>query len=117
MTIHEHTRVRSIDPAPAAPGATSPGALTRLRTGAGGTLDAARVVLAAGAWAASLPEFSRRMFVVASDVIATRRAPERLDAIGWRTVPRSATRRCASSTTSAAPTAASSSAAAAAPSR
>lgn len=83
VTIHEHTRVRSIDPAPAAPGAASPGALTRLTTGAGGTLDAARVVLAAGAWAASLPEFSRRMFVVASDVIATRRAPERLDAIGW----------------------------------
>jgi glycine/D-amino acid oxidase-like deaminating enzyme len=87
VRIHEHTRVRAIEPGAAGAGtagAGAPGALTRLRAAGGGTVDAARVVLAAGAWAAALPEFSRRMFVVASDVIATRRAPDRLDAIGWR---------------------------------
>ncbi|HST41547.1 MAG TPA: FAD-dependent oxidoreductase [Conexibacter sp.] len=78
VRIHEHTRVRAIEPGPGASGA-----VTRVVTEAGATLDAARVVLASGAWAAALPEFANRMFVVASDVIATRRAAERLDAIGW----------------------------------
>lgn len=73
VRIHEHTRVEAIEP----------GAVTRVRAAGGGSVEAARVVLASGAWAAGMPEFSRRMFVVASDVIATRRAPERLDAIGW----------------------------------
>ena len=87
VRIHERTPVRAIEPGAAgagAVGAGAPGAVTRLRAAGGATLDAARVVLAAGAWAAALPELARRIFVVASDVIATRRAPERLDAIGWR---------------------------------
>lgn len=86
VRVFEHTRVAAIEPGAAGAGtvgAGAPGSVTRLRAASGATLDAARVVLASGAWAAALPEFSRRMFVVASDVVATRRAPERLDAIGW----------------------------------
>lgn len=86
VRIHEHTRVSAIEPggaAGAAGAARAPGAVTRVLAAGGGSVEAARVVLASGAWAAALPAFRRRMFVVASDVIATRRAPERLDAIGW----------------------------------
>lgn len=48
-----------------------------------GTVEADRVVLAINAWAAALPELRRSLVVVASDVVATSRVPERLDALGW----------------------------------
>lgn len=49
----------------------------------GGAVLAERVVLAAGAWMASMPEFVRRIFVVGSTLVATVRSPDRLAAIGW----------------------------------
>jgi glycine/D-amino acid oxidase-like deaminating enzyme len=70
VRVHEHTDVVAIEPG------------ARVRT-EGGHVDAGRVVLATGAWSAALPEFARRLFVVASDVVATRAVPDRLDALGW----------------------------------
>ena len=48
-----------------------------------GQLSANRLVLAINAWAAQLDEFKRSLVVVASDVIATDRVPDRLSEIGW----------------------------------
>jgi putative aminophosphonate oxidoreductase len=48
-----------------------------------GTLTATKVVLALNAWAAALPELRRALVVIASDVVATAPAPERLAEIGW----------------------------------
>jgi glycine/D-amino acid oxidase-like deaminating enzyme len=72
VTIHEHTPVRGIRRA---------GNLELQTPGA--TLTASRVVLATGAWASALPQLSRRIFVVASDIVATAPSPERLEEIGW----------------------------------
>ena len=47
-----------------------------------GTLTATKVVLAMNAWGARFPELRRAIFVVASDIIATAAAPERLTKIG-----------------------------------
>jgi glycine/D-amino acid oxidase-like deaminating enzyme len=65
-------------------------ALRELQTGGApvlttshGTLRADHVVLAISAWAAGLPAARKSLVVVASDVIATEPAPDRLDAIGW----------------------------------
>ncbi len=54
----------------------------RLHT-AGGAVSADRVVVATGAWAARLRELRRSVAVIASDVVATAPAPERLHALGW----------------------------------
>src|SRR5947207_4617381 len=48
-----------------------------------GTVTAPKVVLALNAWAAALPELSRAVVVIASDIVATAPAPDRLHAIGW----------------------------------
>jgi putative aminophosphonate oxidoreductase len=50
---------------------------------AGGAVTAAKVVLALNAWAAALPEIRRSLVVIASDIVATAPAPERLEAIDW----------------------------------
>ncbi len=50
---------------------------------AGGTVTASKVVLALNAWAAALPELRRAVVVIASDIVATAPAPDRLEAIGW----------------------------------
>jgi glycine/D-amino acid oxidase-like deaminating enzyme len=48
-----------------------------------GSVQADKVVLALNAWGAALPELRRAVVVIASDIVATAPAPERLDAIGW----------------------------------
>jgi putative aminophosphonate oxidoreductase len=48
-----------------------------------GVVSASKVVLALNAWAAALPELRRFLVVIASDVVATAPAPDRLEAIGW----------------------------------
>ena len=48
-----------------------------------GVVSASKVVLALNAWAAALPELRRSLVVIASDVVATAPAPDRLEAIGW----------------------------------
>jgi putative aminophosphonate oxidoreductase len=48
-----------------------------------GTLTADRVVVATNAWAAALPELSRSIAVISSDIIATAPIPSRLIEIGW----------------------------------
>lgn len=60
-----------------------PGRQCELRT-AGGALKAEKVVLAANAWLAAVPELRRHLYVVASQVIATAPVPELLDRIGWK---------------------------------
>ena len=50
---------------------------------AGGVVEADRVVLAMNAWASPLADYRRFLVVVASDVIATPRIPERIAEIGW----------------------------------
>ncbi len=72
VTIHEQSPVLDI----------APGARCTLRT-ANGALTADKVVLAANAWLAALPELRRHLYVVSSQVIATAPAPEILDRIGW----------------------------------
>jgi glycine/D-amino acid oxidase-like deaminating enzyme len=72
VRVHEHTPVVAI----------GSGAAPIVRTPSG-QVTAARVVLATGAWAAAVPELARRLFVVGSDVVATRRIPERLVETGW----------------------------------
>jgi putative aminophosphonate oxidoreductase len=48
----------------------------------GGIVTAERVVLAMNAWLAQIGELSRSIFVLASDIVATERVPERLAEIG-----------------------------------
>jgi glycine/D-amino acid oxidase-like deaminating enzyme len=48
-----------------------------------GSLTAKKVVIATNAWAASMPEFRRRLAVVSSDIIATAPIPDKLEEIGW----------------------------------
>jgi glycine/D-amino acid oxidase-like deaminating enzyme len=52
---------------------------------AGGAVICDQVVVALNAWAARIPEIGRGLVVVASDVIATEPAPERLAEMGLRT--------------------------------
>jgi putative aminophosphonate oxidoreductase len=47
-------------------------------------VTAERVVIAAGAWSARLPELGRAFVTVASDIVITDPAPELLERIGWR---------------------------------
>ncbi|HEY1368135.1 MAG TPA: FAD-dependent oxidoreductase [Gaiellaceae bacterium] len=48
-----------------------------------GEVTATKVVLALNAWIAAVRELRRAVVVIASDVVATAPAPERLAAIGW----------------------------------
>ncbi len=50
---------------------------------AGGSVEAGKVVLAMNAWGSRLRELRRRVVVVASDMIATAAAPQRLAGIGF----------------------------------
>jgi putative aminophosphonate oxidoreductase len=50
---------------------------------AAGTLDADRLVIAMNAWAVGLPELSRSIAVISSDIVSTGPIPERLAQIGW----------------------------------
>jgi len=49
-----------------------------------GSIEAGRLVLAMNAWATRIPELRRSVVVVSGDLVATARAPERLQAIGFR---------------------------------
>lgn len=49
----------------------------------GGSVTADVVILALNAWAGGLRELSRSLAVVSSDLVATDRMPESLEAIGW----------------------------------
>ena len=59
-----------------------PGATPQIATGRG-VIKADRVVLAISAWAAGVAEARRSLVVIASDVIATDAAPERLASTGF----------------------------------
>ncbi len=72
VIIHEKTAVTAIEP----------GETCTLRTPQG-SLRAGRVVLAANAWLASVPQLSRYMYVVESQIVATEPVPELLRQIGW----------------------------------
>jgi glycine/D-amino acid oxidase-like deaminating enzyme len=48
-----------------------------------GTMTATKVVIGLNAWTASLPELRRALVVIASDIVATAPAPEKLAEIGW----------------------------------
>jgi len=48
-----------------------------------GSVTAEKVVIATNAWAAALPEFSRSIVVVSSDMIASQPVPDRLRNAGW----------------------------------
>jgi glycine/D-amino acid oxidase-like deaminating enzyme len=73
VIIHERTPIRDI----------VSGKTCTLRT-ARGAVRTERVVLAANAWLAALPELRRHLYVVGSQVIATAAIPDLLDRIGWR---------------------------------
>ncbi len=72
IVIHEQSPVIDI----------APGPRCALRT-ANGVLRAEKVVLAANAWLAAIPELRRHLYVVSSQVIATAPVPDLLDGIGW----------------------------------
>jgi glycine/D-amino acid oxidase-like deaminating enzyme len=71
VQIHERSQVRTIEY----------GQRTKVVL-ENGSVDAEQVVLAVNAWAARIPEIGAGLVVVASDVIATERAPERLAETG-----------------------------------
>jgi putative aminophosphonate oxidoreductase len=48
-----------------------------------GTVTADRLVIATNAWAAGIPELSRAIAVISSDMVVTAPIPEELDRIGW----------------------------------
>jgi putative aminophosphonate oxidoreductase len=48
-----------------------------------GSVRATKVVVVLNAWAAALPELRRALVVIASDIVATAPAPDRLAEIGW----------------------------------
>lgn len=73
VTIHEHTPALSI----------TPGAQVRVQTPRGG-LIARRVLIATNAWASSIPELRRKMYVVDSQIVVTEPVPDQLDALGWK---------------------------------
>jgi len=54
---------------------------------AGAEIKAAKLVLAANAWMADLPEFAARINVVGSDIVMTDPIPELLDRLGMRGRP------------------------------
>ena len=48
-----------------------------------GSVEAGAIVLATGAWLASVPELKRAVVAVSSDMVATAPMPERLEEAGW----------------------------------
>ena len=73
VLIFEHTKMQSF----------VPGAQPQLKT-AGGNIKAKKVVLAANAWMPSLvPEFSRSVVLVSSDMVITKPQPEKLASKGF----------------------------------
>ncbi|MCY4337529.1 MAG: FAD-dependent oxidoreductase [Gammaproteobacteria bacterium] len=72
IAIYEHSRVNRFT-------RQNP---VRLDT-ATGTVTAAAVVVATNAWAAAMPELSRSIVVVASDMIASRPVTDRLKRLDW----------------------------------
>jgi len=72
VRIYENTRVRSF----------SRGRPVVLRAERG-TLTAEKLVVAANAWAAAIPELSPGIVAITSDMVLTAPAPERLGEIGW----------------------------------
>jgi glycine/D-amino acid oxidase-like deaminating enzyme len=81
VRVFERSPVRSIE----ADARASDGShRTRVVT-AGGAVICDQVVVALNAWAARIPEIGRGLVVVASDVIATEPAPERLEEMGLGT--------------------------------
>ena len=72
VRIFEGTRVRSF----------SRGRPVRVRT-ARGELRAEKLVIAMNAWAAAIPELSRAIVAITSDMLMTAPAPDRLRALGW----------------------------------
>ncbi|MEP6993334.1 MAG: FAD-dependent oxidoreductase [Acidobacteriota bacterium] len=72
VRIFEHTRVRSF-------GRSRPVVLRA----AGGTLTAEKLVIAANAWAAGIPELSRSIVAITSDMVMTAPIPDRLAQLGW----------------------------------
>ncbi len=72
VRIFEHTRVRSFDR----------GDPVRILTEEG-SVTARRMVVATNAWAVGIPELSRAIVAITSDMIVTAPAPERIRALGW----------------------------------
>lgn len=71
VKVHERSQVRAIEYGPHTSVVLQDGSITT-----------DQVVLAVNAWAAQIPEIGAGLVVVASDVIATAAAPERLDEAG-----------------------------------
>lgn len=72
VVIHENSPVLEIQP----------GQSATLLT-AQGSLSAAKIVLAANAWLAAIPELHPYLYIVGSQVITTAPVPEILSKIGW----------------------------------
>jgi putative aminophosphonate oxidoreductase len=73
VALERGVRIFERSPATKLDRSRPPGVVT-----AHGSVRAGKVVLALNAWAASLPELRRSLVVIASDVVATAPAPERL---------------------------------------
>ncbi len=74
VDVYEHTQARALE---------QDGKRTKV-TVPDGSISAGQVVLAAGAWAARIPEIGAGLVVVASDIIATERLGDRLAQAGPR---------------------------------
>lgn len=72
VRIFEHSPVQTIEPT---------GPLTIVTPG--GTVHADKAILATNVWSAGMPEFSRTVMAISSDMIATAPIPEQLEEIGW----------------------------------
>ena len=72
VIIYEHTRVRHF----------SRDRPARLITDKG-VVKADKVILATNAWSAALPELSRSIVAVSSDIIASKPIPDRLQSLQW----------------------------------
>jgi len=72
VRIYEHTQVSSFTRAHP----------VRIHT-ATGELTAEKLLLATNAWAAAIPELSRAIAVISSDIVMTAPVPDRLREIGW----------------------------------
>lgn len=72
VRIFEHTRVHSF-------GRGSPVVLRA----SSGSVSADRLVIASNAWAAGIPELSRAIVAITSDMVVTAPAPDRLRSLGW----------------------------------
>jgi glycine/D-amino acid oxidase-like deaminating enzyme len=63
-------------------GVVRAGSVVRVQT-ASGEVRADRVVMAANAWMAHLPDFRRNTFICSSDLVATAPLPERFEQLAW----------------------------------